>query len=349
MAEDTCSIDGCEQTLAARGWCTKHYKRWKKVGDPGPAGKLAKPEPQICEIEKCGRPRWARGWCAMHYTRWRAHGDPNTVTRRRLPTDIGPICAVDDCGRPRKKGSDLCPGHTERLRLKGVRGGALNVRNPRPEHCSADDCDNPVQARGLCGTHYMRWLNGSPKTGPIDRPGRPSLPRETWKCRGCRKPVERLNPRLYVLCSECAAKPRKPHRNYYGKTWQAARKAVRERDRSLCRSCGRPESERQHAVAHIVPFDIALAEGWPEEKIHHPANLLLLCQPCHIAFDRRPGWAYDAQERSRPESPAWANEYRLSDLIAFIAEYHEAEIRAELRARRRELRTGQLRLIEGGP
>lgn len=28
-----CSIEGCEKKLLARGWCSKHYQRWKSHGD----------------------------------------------------------------------------------------------------------------------------------------------------------------------------------------------------------------------------------------------------------------------------------------------------------------------------
>src|SRR4051812_41783929 len=34
MSERTCSIDGCENRHEARGWCCKHYDRWKRHGDP---------------------------------------------------------------------------------------------------------------------------------------------------------------------------------------------------------------------------------------------------------------------------------------------------------------------------
>ena len=30
----TCSIDGCQKPLLARGWCSAHYAKWKKYGDP---------------------------------------------------------------------------------------------------------------------------------------------------------------------------------------------------------------------------------------------------------------------------------------------------------------------------
>lgn len=29
-----CSIDGCGRTTIARGWCTRHWQRWRKHGDP---------------------------------------------------------------------------------------------------------------------------------------------------------------------------------------------------------------------------------------------------------------------------------------------------------------------------
>ena len=31
---DACSIDGCGNDALARGWCRKHYARWKSHGDP---------------------------------------------------------------------------------------------------------------------------------------------------------------------------------------------------------------------------------------------------------------------------------------------------------------------------
>ena len=34
MAKGTCSIDGCDSGVFARGWCTRHYTRWYRNGDP---------------------------------------------------------------------------------------------------------------------------------------------------------------------------------------------------------------------------------------------------------------------------------------------------------------------------
>jgi hypothetical protein len=34
VSKPTCSIDGCNGTSSTRGWCTKHYQRWRKYGNP---------------------------------------------------------------------------------------------------------------------------------------------------------------------------------------------------------------------------------------------------------------------------------------------------------------------------
>jgi hypothetical protein len=34
MDERTCTVDGCQRPVYARGWCNPHYQRWRKHGDP---------------------------------------------------------------------------------------------------------------------------------------------------------------------------------------------------------------------------------------------------------------------------------------------------------------------------
>lgn len=38
MAEDTCSVWGCEKAATVRGWCPMHYQRWRRYGTPLPPG-----------------------------------------------------------------------------------------------------------------------------------------------------------------------------------------------------------------------------------------------------------------------------------------------------------------------
>lgn len=77
-----CSIEGCEKRVKNRGWCSMHYERFRKHGDP-----LVTLTPQrghgrpVCSIEGCGKPSVGRGWCVMHWTRWSKHGDPLVTLR----------------------------------------------------------------------------------------------------------------------------------------------------------------------------------------------------------------------------------------------------------------------------
>lgn len=34
MAKRTCSIDGCDREAKCRGWCSAHYSRWRRNGNP---------------------------------------------------------------------------------------------------------------------------------------------------------------------------------------------------------------------------------------------------------------------------------------------------------------------------
>lgn len=71
-----CSIEGCDGTNIARGWCRPHYRSWWKYGDPlaAPGRPKAKTE---CSVEGCTvGGRIIRGYCNHHYELWRRHGEP---------------------------------------------------------------------------------------------------------------------------------------------------------------------------------------------------------------------------------------------------------------------------------
>jgi hypothetical protein len=81
MPQGTCSVDECHGPVVARGWCAKHYCRWKSSGDPLIVRKRQPGPVKACSEGDCGKPVFGHGWCSMHYARWRKYGDP-LVTKR---------------------------------------------------------------------------------------------------------------------------------------------------------------------------------------------------------------------------------------------------------------------------
>jgi hypothetical protein len=77
--------------------------------------------------------------------------------------------------------------------------------------------------------------------------------------------------------------------DYYGPSWDAARRATRERDNFRCRDCDVHESDlpERLSVAHVIPFRAFGLER--HEEANALSNLRSLCRPCHLIFDHANG------------------------------------------------------------
>jgi hypothetical protein len=131
MGERTCSVEGCERSYHAKGFCSMHWKRIVRNGDPGSVGASRNPQGPTCSIEGCERDTVAFGWCFMHYKRARkSGGDPGPAESRFLR---GRICSVGGCGRE-ARGRGLCHTHYSRWRKTGTtddpRDRARSYRTP---------------------------------------------------------------------------------------------------------------------------------------------------------------------------------------------------------------------------
>jgi HNH endonuclease len=71
-----CIVDGCDNKIAARGYCTKHYQRLKRFGDPLALSRNAPGAFTCCSVPGCQNPYLCKGFCSRHYMRWIKHGDP---------------------------------------------------------------------------------------------------------------------------------------------------------------------------------------------------------------------------------------------------------------------------------
>lgn len=77
----TCSVDGCETRAVARGYCTKHWDRWRKHGDPSVVLKSGPPA-RTCSEPGCSGKHVGQGLCAKHYSRLKRHGTTTPTLRR---------------------------------------------------------------------------------------------------------------------------------------------------------------------------------------------------------------------------------------------------------------------------
>ncbi len=59
MPKGSCKLDGCEKPVAAKGYCTRHYKAWRR-------GALPKARYKICTHEACRKPRAIGSKCEEH-------------------------------------------------------------------------------------------------------------------------------------------------------------------------------------------------------------------------------------------------------------------------------------------
>ena len=164
-----CSIEGCDRDTFARGWCTMHYNRWRRDGDPGPVGPARQTTPTdgTCMVEGCSDRVAALRLCDRHYRRYKAHGDPGPAERVRVK-NAGKPCSVDGCDRGAKK-RGMCGMHYLRWRQTGDPGEAASRYVPTTDDgmCSVDGCEQGVWQKRLCSMHAHRLRKfgdvGSPK------------------------------------------------------------------------------------------------------------------------------------------------------------------------------------------
>lgn len=97
MTHRTCLVDDCEREAgepgSGRGWCSLHYQRWRRTGDPT----AIKRRRNTCTIDGCDLLVTGRGWCSKHYTRWLRYSKPDARIPGEVVDDkrICPTCRID--------------------------------------------------------------------------------------------------------------------------------------------------------------------------------------------------------------------------------------------------------------
>lgn len=109
----SCSVDGCESPLLARGMCSVHYQRWWRGISPGESSaecikaecfatafalELCREHYKLhlratgqvaCAVAGCAGVASKRRWCELHYARWKKDGEPGEAARRQVPPGTG--------------------------------------------------------------------------------------------------------------------------------------------------------------------------------------------------------------------------------------------------------------------
>lgn len=73
-----CSVDDCDRFQKSFTWCSMHYQRWKRHGDPLKSREYKsarRPKQEYCLVDACVRPGAQRGYCTAHYSRLLNKGD----------------------------------------------------------------------------------------------------------------------------------------------------------------------------------------------------------------------------------------------------------------------------------
>lgn len=203
MVAHPCAIEGCGGTAgipgANRDWCTKHYQRWRRNGDPLA---LSLPLPEVCSIESCGKPRKGRGWCGAHWLRWRQFGDPlhRKLGEIRDGKRVCPQCGVDkplaEYGKHSGKKDGLQAYCRPCERDKTARWRAANpdyISPPAPPEVRREAMrrwrrENPDKVRAACAVRRARRIGATVESvSPAE-----IFERDGWMCRLCDDPIDQL-------------------------------------------------------------------------------------------------------------------------------------------------------------
>jgi len=277
-----CAIDGCTNPSRKRGWCEKHYSRWKAHGTPHGPGRVQ--QAPVCEIEGCASVPLAKNLCRRHY---HASRRPPRTAR---PPRIDVPCAVAGCTEAAQV-RGWCGAHYQRWR----RFGDPAFHPPAPERvCVIAGCSEVPNARGLCTAHYYRWITYGDPLISKNAPRRQLQERKPFPARSCATCGRSFEPGFSAARKYCG-KQCKPSGRIAGsvnkRTWVERLGAEDGWVCWLCRAAVDPRLYWPSSLAGSVDHVVPVIRGGTDER----SNLRLAHLRCNTSRRDKP-----APEQSTP-------------------------------------------------
>lgn len=229
----TCSIDDCANPVFSRGWCQRHYGRWRTHGDPlGGRATNHSITGITCYAEGgCGKPVLAKGLCRKHYARQRLTGivDQTVRSMRDTKADLAFLVAL---AGTTGKGCVTWPGRRTR---QGY--GATTVMGETLAHrvaCRLAHGEPPTgkpMALHRCGKGWegcvapwhLYWGDSAENTQDALRHGTKPIGEMVWSAKLCAEviPLIRKDQRSdYEVSLDYGVSPRTINDARAGRTWK---------------------------------------------------------------------------------------------------------------------------------
>lgn len=106
-----CLVEGCENQARKKSFCSAHYGRLVRHGDPLAGGSMNGCRNGNCSVDGCDSPIRSKMLCNAHYQRAKSHGD--TLVGGALKMRNDGECLVSDCKESSKK-KGMCGMHYQR-------------------------------------------------------------------------------------------------------------------------------------------------------------------------------------------------------------------------------------------
>lgn len=170
-----CTYEECRNPQKARGWCSKHYARFRAHGDPGVViGAGRRPAPVIplderCDATGCEKSAQVSGLCRKHYQRMMRTGSVDIVRKPGRKPDLdAPYLICSECTNVQFR-AGLCYSHYIGRQMcaepgchnKHQYGKARCILHEQIDHCNQHLgfegwCTGRPYANGMCKKCYEK-------------------------------------------------------------------------------------------------------------------------------------------------------------------------------------------------